>query len=341
MPPPFYPDVVNFLAGNAFGRPVLPNVTFAGKTIAITGSNTGLGFDAAAHIVRLGVKKLILACRNRQKGEAAREEIYKSTGCRDSTTIEVWDVDLTKYDSVRAFVGRLNKDLDRLDGFIANAGVELINFDESEGIERTLTVNVISTFLMAVAVLPKLQATAEAYKVDTTLSIVGSCIHVVAPEDQLSPGNRDIFAALSDSKLADMKSRYKVSKLIGHQLFNALARRVDRLHANKAHRVNLNLVNPGWCKSGLSSNRPKAGFERVAALVLQRTQEKGSRTLVHAVSCGKEMNGKYLSECVVKQQSTYVNSEKGREDSERLWQAFIERLQTISPELVKTLPKGS
>jgi molybdopterin/thiamine biosynthesis adenylyltransferase len=47
-----------------------------GKTVIVVGANTGLGFEAAQHFARMGVGKLILACRNQEKGEAAVQRGY-------------------------------------------------------------------------------------------------------------------------------------------------------------------------------------------------------------------------------------------------------------------------
>ncbi|TKA51668.1 hypothetical protein B0A55_13363, partial [Friedmanniomyces simplex] len=69
--------------------------------------------------------------------------------------------------------------------FVCNAVVELKNFELAEGLERTLTINVVSTYLLAIAVLPKLQETADTHSVDTRLTLVGSIIHVFAPDKQL------------------------------------------------------------------------------------------------------------------------------------------------------------
>lgn len=53
--------------------PVPPVLTadLAGKTVIVTGANTGLGFEAAKHFARMNPAKLILACRSQQRGEAA------------------------------------------------------------------------------------------------------------------------------------------------------------------------------------------------------------------------------------------------------------------------------
>lgn len=58
-----------------------PTTSFVGKTVIITGSNTGLGREAARHIARLGAETIILAVRSLRKGEAAKRDIEQSTNC--------------------------------------------------------------------------------------------------------------------------------------------------------------------------------------------------------------------------------------------------------------------
>jgi NAD(P)-dependent dehydrogenase (short-subunit alcohol dehydrogenase family) len=101
-------------------HPKLPNVDCSGKTVIVTGANIGLGKAAAGHFVSLNADKVIIACRSVEKGETARAEILKSSG-RPASTIEVWPLDLSKYDSIRAFVKQANG-LKRLDIVVENAG---------------------------------------------------------------------------------------------------------------------------------------------------------------------------------------------------------------------------
>lgn len=73
-----------------FVTPQYPTTGCTGKTIIVTGANTGLGKEAARHFTRLNAEKLIIACRNTEKGEAAKRDIEAST--QRSGVIEVWQL---------------------------------------------------------------------------------------------------------------------------------------------------------------------------------------------------------------------------------------------------------
>lgn len=173
-----------------------PSASFASKTVVITGANSGLGKEAAKHIVRLGASKLIIACRNTAKGSKAKLEIESSLGCSPGI-IEVWQVDVESPSSVKAFVDRANK-LPRLDVLISNAGMQTTKFETSYGTERTVAVNVIGTFLLAVQMVPKLKETAKTYRVTPHLTFVGSALYDAAKYPEKHGDN--IFAWLSDKK---------------------------------------------------------------------------------------------------------------------------------------------
>lgn len=150
-----------------------PSADFSSRTVIVTGANTGLGLEAARHFARLGASKVILACRNIEKGEAAKQGIEASPG-----VLEVWQVDLSSYESVKEFCARAQQ-LDRLDVLVENAGVMLPHYEEAEDMEVTITVNVISTFLMAMLLLPKLRADGTKFNMIPHIVVVGSNSHAM------------------------------------------------------------------------------------------------------------------------------------------------------------------
>lgn len=105
-----------------FGLTV-PEVTLKDCTAIITGGNTGLGYATAEHFVRHGISTLVLACRNLDKGIAAKAKLLELIdGGEDACTIHVWELDLASFDSVTAFHKQAQQ-LKNIHFFIANAGV--------------------------------------------------------------------------------------------------------------------------------------------------------------------------------------------------------------------------
>lgn len=154
----------------------------------MTGANVGLGLEAARHFARLGAAKVILACRDTEKGERAKADIERST--ERSGTVEVWPLDLCSFESVKQFCRRADQ-LPRLDVVVENAAVAMVGPQGAlaEGFESTITVNVVSTFLMALLLLPTLRRTATRFNVQPNLVIVSSDAHFVVcsvPENPVS-----------------------------------------------------------------------------------------------------------------------------------------------------------
>ena len=188
----------SFLYSQLFVTLPEPTRDFSGQTIIVTGSNTGLGLEAARHLSRLNADLVILAVRNTEKGEAAKQTILASTQ-RSQTSIEVWELDMQSYDSIRAFCSRAEK-LQRLDAVLENAGIQTKYFKLVGGFESTVTTNVIGTFLLALGMLPKLRESAARYNIQPRLSIVASDLHFIAKFPERD--STDIFAALNDEKTA-------------------------------------------------------------------------------------------------------------------------------------------
>ncbi len=269
----------------------------AEQTIIVTGSNTGLGFESSKHLSRLGVGKLIMAVRSESKGEAAKKEILASTKQPDST-IEIWQLDMNSYDSIKAFARRVNQ-LPRIDGVLANAGIMTTQFSLSENLESTLNVNVVSTFLLYMLLLPNMRESSQQTGDACRYVIPNSALHYMASTAELSKKDTGLMQRMSDSKKADMAGRYNLSKLLVIYAIREFAARNDAAAQNNAVKVIINTPNPSFCKSNLAvESQGSAGF-RAGEKVMARSTEEGSRTLVHGLLAGSESNGQYLNNCAV------------------------------------------
>jgi len=188
--------LTTFLYSQFLVTPAYPTKDFSGQTVIVTGSNVGLGFEAARHFGQLNCSKLILAVRTASKGQAAKESILDSTGRKDDF-IEVWDLDLTKTASVKAFVKRAQS-LERIDALVENAGISTPKWKVEEGFESTVQVNDICTFLLALLMLPKMRETAKKFDTETHLAIVASEVHHWTTLQEADEA--DFYAALNDEK---------------------------------------------------------------------------------------------------------------------------------------------
>ncbi|WYZ39610.1 hypothetical protein EsH8_III_001524 [Colletotrichum jinshuiense] len=305
-----------------------PTGSYAGQTVVITGSNVGLGKEAARHFARLGASKLILAVRSLDKGHAAKKDIQATTGCAKDV-VEVWELDMSKYGSVQQFAARLNTDLERVDIFIANAGVAHVKYQQMEENEGTITVNVVSTFLLTALVLPKLKETAAKYNTRPTFTITSSEVHEWTKFEARTAPDGEIFntinktAASSENEVGKL---YPLSKLL-----EVLAvRTIAELHPASKYPVTINCLNPGLCHSELARDIDSWGMT-ILKLLLARSTEYGSRTLVHAGSQGAETHGKYLSDCGVVEPSSFVRSAEGKEAQDRVWGELVQKLEAIKP----------
>src|SRR3569833_3460121 len=160
-----------FVASHLCFTPPIPTHKLTGQTIIVTGNNTGKGLEAARNFDSLDASKVVLAFFLLSKGDAAKSSIESTTG--RTGIVDVWELDLASFASVRAFADRVMT-LERLDVVVANAGVYLFDFTLAEGCETTITVNVISTMMMALMILPKLRETTVKFDKDVVLTFTGS-----------------------------------------------------------------------------------------------------------------------------------------------------------------------
>ena len=129
-----------------------------GRTIVITGANSGLGLRSAEALAAKGAR-VLLACRNATKAATALESVKaKATGA----TPEVRTLDLQSLASVRDCASGLADELDSLDVLMNNAGVMAVPKATTEdGFETQLGTNHLGHYALTGLLLPTLLAAAE------------------------------------------------------------------------------------------------------------------------------------------------------------------------------------
>ncbi|XPS93565.1 hypothetical protein M3J09_002910 [Ascochyta lentis] len=323
---------MSFLYSQLFASLPSPTYDYTGKTVIVTGSNVGLGKEAARHFARLGASTVVLAVRSIEKGEAAKHDIESST--RKQNIVKVMQLDMSSYQSILDFSAKASKELDRIDVALLNAGVARGEWELAEDEESTITVNVTGTFLLALSLLPKLKETATKFNTRPNLTITSSEVHGWAAFEERKAPDGKIFATLSTKpeKMAGvMEERYQVSKLLEVLAIRAM---VEKKSATQIP-VTINCVNPGLCHSELA--RESGWALAILKFFLARSTELGSRNLVHAASLGPESHGQYVSDCVVGQPSRYVLSQEGWKDQQRVWTELSAKLERIQKGVTNNL----
>ncbi|RZC35106.1 adh short and/or KR domain containing protein [Asbolus verrucosus] len=177
-----------------------------GKTAIITGANAGIGYQTALDFAKRGAK-VILACRNSQKGEEARVAIVEETG---NENIVVKLIDMASFDSVRAFAKNINETEDRLDILVNNAGIaEMGNKRSKDGKVLIMQVNYFSSFLLTNLLLDLMKKTkgSRIVNVSSVLARIASGFDV----NKLDrfPGN---YQAYPHSKLCNILFTIELAK---------------------------------------------------------------------------------------------------------------------------------
>lgn len=184
-------SVPSFLYSQLFVGLPIPSHDFSGQTIVVTGGNTGLGLEAARHFLTLNASHIILGVRRSSPGEAFVEDLEQSTGRGDR--VQVFDLDMERYASVQTFAEAVAA-LPRVDVVLLNAGKIAQEYYLAEEDESTITVNVVSTLLLALLLLPVLRRSAGASGRIPRLCIVSSDRHVMSTVPQWKTPNT--FATL-------------------------------------------------------------------------------------------------------------------------------------------------
>ncbi|XP_056152501.1 dehydrogenase/reductase SDR family member 13-like [Lampris incognitus] len=284
----------------------------SGRTVVITGGNTGIGKSTALHLARRGAR-VILACRNREKAESAIGDIKQVTG---STDVLYMKLDLASLKSVRSFAENFLKTESRLDLLINNAGLVADGRTE-DGFGVQFGVNHLGHFLLTCLLLERLKEGGGG-RVVTLSSIAHRW------------GNIDFEALVANKDLGTGKyswqffQAYCSSKLCNVLFTYELAKRLAGTN------VTCYCLHPGIVRTGLSRHVSlwQMIFIEPISRLLFLDPDTGAQTTLHcALQEGIEpLSGRYFSCCSMQEVGAYA-----RDDAvaRKLWEVS-ERLCGLS-----------
>jgi NAD(P)-dependent dehydrogenase (short-subunit alcohol dehydrogenase family) len=184
-----------------------------GKRILITGANSGIGYHAALKLARKGAE-VILACRDRKKGEVALDYLHTEA---PSTHTELAILDLASLDSVREFATEELKKNRPLHVLINNAGVMAPpkRQQTKDGFEIQFGTNVLGHFALTALLMPALERAAAESPDRPRVVTLASIAHKRGRlnfDDLQSTKNYSPMGSYQQSKLADLMLAFELDR---------------------------------------------------------------------------------------------------------------------------------
>jgi NAD(P)-dependent dehydrogenase (short-subunit alcohol dehydrogenase family) len=278
-----------------------------GRTVVITGANSGMGKATATALARAGARTVITA-RSESRGAEALADIRRASG---SDQVDLVVFDLADLASVRDGAAQLLDRYGQIHVLVNNAGLVLSKRTETkDGFESTFGINHLGPFYLTRLLTDRLIASAPSRVVNVSSTAHSSARKGVGFDDLQSQSGYSGMRVYGRSKLANI-------------LFTTeLARRM----AGKG--VTANSLHPGVVATGFARDDDASGFLAFGIKVIKPfilTPEKGARTSVYLASSPAVdgVTGKYFVKCRPKTPSAAAQDEVA---AGRLW--------SISEELV-------
>ncbi|HEX7610172.1 MAG TPA: oxidoreductase [Solirubrobacteraceae bacterium] len=250
----------------------------SGRTAVVTGANSGLGLSAARELARHGAK-VVLACRNTEKGAAAVGAIEAAApGAR----VELAELDLGSLASVEAFAGafRAGHGAEGLDLLINNAGVMAPPRRETaDGFELQLGTNLLGHFALTGRLIGLMEGREDARVV--TLSSNAHKMGTIDFDDLQSERGYRRWSAYGQSKLADL--------MFALELDRRLRAAGSKIRSVAAH--------PGYAATNLQTAAAPAIDRlvmRMTNLVMAQSADMGALPTLYAATFRGLEGGSYV-----------------------------------------------
>ncbi|KAF9776776.1 hypothetical protein IL306_004971 [Fusarium sp. DS 682] len=151
--------------------PTRPELSAAGKFVAITGGGTGIGKSIAIAFAQAGASTIAILGRRLDRLQTAASEIAEASGGRTNVIFEA--ADISQRGSLDAAVAKLVKKADgaKIDILVSNAAVcpdtgDVVGFDEAE-FRRGIELNIIGAFNAIQCFAPVLTENAHVFNTST------------------------------------------------------------------------------------------------------------------------------------------------------------------------------
>lgn len=238
------------------------------RVCLVTGANSGIGKVTAQELSKQGAT-VLMACRSREKGERALEEIRAQDKNED---VHLFIADLSSQAEIRRLAGEIKAGFPRIDVLVNNAGgINPTMVLTRDGLETTFAVNHLSYFLLTNLLLEHLEASpaprivnvsSEAHKYGT-----------IGFDDLGLEKRYNTTKAYAQSKLANILFTYELARHLSNQ------------------KITINTLHPGAVNTNFGKNlQGIAGFFFRSCGFLMRSPAKGAETVIW-LATAPELNG--------------------------------------------------
>jgi NAD(P)-dependent dehydrogenase (short-subunit alcohol dehydrogenase family) len=283
----------------------IPDLT--GKTAIVTGANSGIGYEMARALARKEAT-VILACRNKDKGEAAVWQIDQEY---PEAKAELMQLDLSDLASVRRFAGEFTSHYDRLDILINNAGIMVPPFGKTaDGFELQFGTNHLGHFALTGLLFGLIIHTPRARVI--TVSSGGHRFGEIDFDNLNAEKGYDRQKAYAQSKLANLLFTYELQRRFEGAAVDAIAA--------AAH--------PGWTATNLQAHWRMV---RILNPFIAQKPKMGALPALYAATAPDVQGGDYYGPCGWQEMRGYPTKVQSSDRSHDM--AVAARLWTISEEL--------
>lgn len=281
--------------------------TQKGKIAIVTGANSGLGYETSLGLAKVGYK-VVLASRNREKVEKARDKILKKV---PKAELDIILLDLNELAEVRKFADKFLARYDRLDLLVNNAGLMMPPYQKTkDGFESQIGINHLGHFLLTGLLIDILKKSA------------GS--RVVSLSSIAHKNGKIRFDDLHYEKKYNAQSAYSQSKLACLMFAYELQRRLDK----NEYKVMSVAAHPGVAMTNLMQYLPSfmVKIGKVVGPLLLQPPKMGAMPTLRAALDTDIKGGEYFGPSgfgEIKGSPERVNSSRrslDREVAAKLWE---------------------
>lgn len=193
---------IKWLAKNA-------STSLEGKTILITGANSGIGYKTAETCIYLGAN-VIMACRNTERANEAKNKLLSEY---PKANISIMELDLASFSSIDSFTKKIVDEQTNIDVFVNNAGIfHQPHKTTKEGFELVIGVNYLGTYYLTKKIMPYLLSLPHEVVYINTTSIIHKIAGKIDYKDFFYKNKYSDLAAYARSKICLTKYTYAISK---------------------------------------------------------------------------------------------------------------------------------